>query len=152
MPVRTDAKREALAETGSINLRPEEVRDPLFQDSEFFDARDLVQVKYEMLRRVRVDGVSVAQAARSFGFSRVAFYQALTAFEQRGLPGLIRKRPGPKRAHKIYGAVLEFIDQRLAEDSSLRAGDLAEMVRKKFQLSVHPRSIERALTRRKKGR
>jgi transposase len=152
MPVRTDAKRQALAETGSMNPRPEKVRDPLFQDSEFFDARDLVQVKYEMLRRVQVDGVSVAQAARSFGLSRVAFYQALAAFGQHGLPGLIRKRPGPKHAHKIYGAVLEFIDQQLAEDSSLRAGDLAKLVRKKFQLSLHPRSIERALTRQKRGR
>jgi hypothetical protein len=32
--------------------------------------RDLVQVKYEMLRRVRVDGHSVSQSATGFGLSR----------------------------------------------------------------------------------
>ena len=38
-----------------------QVRDPLFTSgSPFFDPRDLVQVKYELLRRVRVDGDSVS--------------------------------------------------------------------------------------------
>ena len=35
---------------------PEAVTDEAFSASEFLDARDLVQVKYEMVRRVRVDG------------------------------------------------------------------------------------------------
>jgi transposase len=95
----------------------------------------------------------VAEAARTFGFSRVAFYQTLQAFQQGGLPGLVRKRPGPRAAHKLSEAVLTFLDETLAQDSSLRARQLTKMVRKKFRLSVHPRSIERALSRRrKKGR
>ena len=59
------------------NGAAEAARDELFLRHEFFDPRDLVQVKYEMLRRVRVDGASVSQAARDFGFSRTAFYRAL---------------------------------------------------------------------------
>ena len=51
-----DPKAAALAETRTLNPRPEAVRDEQFVSSEFFDARDLVQVKYEMVRRVRVDG------------------------------------------------------------------------------------------------
>jgi transposase len=83
----------------------------------------------------------------------VAYYQAQTAFEDQGLPGLIPKRPGPRRAHKLSETVLEYLDQERAADKSLRAKDLAERVLKKFGLSVHPRSIERALSkRRKKGR
>src|SRR4051812_49751372 len=35
---------------GTLNPRADDVRDPAFVDSEFFDPRDLVQVKYEMLR------------------------------------------------------------------------------------------------------
>ena len=54
-----DAKVAALAETRTLNPRPEAVRDEQFASSEFFDARDLVQVKYEMVRRVRVDGAPV---------------------------------------------------------------------------------------------
>jgi transposase len=153
MPERKDAKTESLQQSGSLHPRPEGVIDALFQDSDFFDRRDLVQVKYEMLRRVQKDGQSVADASRGFGFSRVAFYQALHAFQQGGLPGLVRKRPGPRGAHKLSETIMRFIEERLGANATLDARELARMVRKKFGLSIHPRSIERALSKRaKKGR
>jgi transposase len=153
MAERTDAKRQALRESRSLNRRPQGVRDPLFQQGSFFDAEDLVQVKYEMLRRVRLEGQSIAKAAGDFGLSRVAYYQVLDAFQREGLPGLVTKRPGPRRAHKLSATVMEFLEEELAQDGSLRAAELAERVRKKFGLVVHPRSIERSLARqRKKGR
>lgn len=148
-----DAKVKALKEYGVLNARSQEVTDELFTQNDFFDARDLVLVKYEMLRRVRIDGQSVTQAAHTFGFSRVAFYQAKSAFEKEGLAGLIPKRRGPRHAHKLSDAVLAFIDQQRSTDNTLHAGTLAARIRKRFRLSVHPRSIERALQRRqKKGR
>jgi transposase len=153
MPSTTDAKRHALREAGALHSRPQRVTDPLFQQSEFFDPQDLVQVKYEMLRRVRTEGRPVTEAAAAFGFSRVAYYQASSALTEHGLPGLVPKRPGPRHAHKLSEAVLEYLEQERARDESLRARDLPKMVLEKFGLSVHPRSIERALAkRRKKGR
>ncbi len=153
MDERHDSKRQALREHGVLNARANEVTDPLFQHSAFFDPQDLVLVKYEMLRRVRVEGVSVAAAARAFGFSRVAFYQVKAAFQKEGLPGLLPRRRGPKAANKLTAAVLEFIDRQRAADSSLRATQLAALLRRRLHLKVHPRSIERALARRaKKGR
>jgi len=89
-------------------------------------------------------------AAQAFGFSRVAFYQAKAAFEKEGLAGLIPKRRGPRHAHKLSDAVLDFIDQQRSMDATLRAGALVARIRKRFHLSVHPRSIERALQRRQK--
>ncbi len=150
MAEHTDAKRQALREARSLHRHPQQVRDPLFQQGVFFDPEDLVQVKYEMLRRVRLEGQSVAQATANFGFSRVAYYQILAAFREQGLPGLVTKRPGPRRAHKLSGAVLEFLAQELDREPSLRAVELVQAVRKKFGVSVHPRSIERALARRRK--
>ena len=38
-------KLKALLEEGTLNPRPGKVRDPKFQENEFFDPRDLVQVK-----------------------------------------------------------------------------------------------------------
>ena len=55
MGKRTDAKSRVLREQGSLNASPQDVSDPLFHDSAFFDPLDLVQVKYEMLRRVQAD-------------------------------------------------------------------------------------------------
>ena len=150
MDERSDSKSRVLREHGALHPRPEQVHDPLFQRSEFFDPRDLVLVKYEMLRRVRVEGMSVTDAAESFGFSRVTFYQALEAFQAEGLPGLLPPRRGPKAASKLTDAVLAFIDRQRAADPSLRAPELAEKVQEHLSLSVHPRSIERALARRAK--
>ena len=149
----TDAKRDALRAHRALHGRPQEVTDELYMTHEFFDHHDLVQVKYEMLRRVQLDHLPVSQAANTFGFSRPSFYQSLVAFQQSGLPGLIPKRRGPKTAHKLSDEVLEYIEQLRALDEALRASELSERILKKFGLSVHPRSIERALRRRrKKGR
>jgi len=61
---RPDPKVEALRKERALNRTPDEVNDPLFSSDSFFDARDLVQVKYEMLRRVRTDGHPITQASK----------------------------------------------------------------------------------------
>jgi transposase len=153
MPQPLDSKVESLRLQGALNPHPQKVADPVFLHGGFFDPRDLVQVKYEMLRRAQVDGTSVAQAAASFGFSRPLFYHTQEAFQEAGLPGLIRKRPGPRHAHKLTDEVIAFIERLRADDETADSASIAEKLRQKFQLTVHPRSIERALNRkRKKGR
>jgi transposase len=153
MEEHADSKRLALREHGAVNPRPQRVRDPLFAESEFFDPLDLVQVKYEMLRRVRVEHRPASEAAKAFGVSRVTLYQAMVTFGAEGLPGLLPRRRGPKCGHKLTAEVLEFIDRQRAADRQLRANQLADLVQEHLGLSVHPRSIERALARRsKKGR
>ena len=145
-----NTKVQALRESGTFNAVAEKVSDEVFGKYEFFDPRDLVQVKYEMLRRVQEDGLSVTEAARRFGLSRTAFYQALTLFEQHGIPGLIPKRPGPKDAHKLTAAVMEFLEQQRAANVSLKPAEMVELVTQEFGVAVHRRSIERALSRRRK--
>ena len=102
-PKNDDGKTESLKKYGALNPHPQKVGEKMFSDSalEFFDSRDLVQVKYEMLRAVEKEGRSVRQASEAFGFSRPAFYQAQSQFKQEGVIGLVKKRPGPKSAHKI---------------------------------------------------
>ena len=146
----TEAKSEALRAHRALHARPQDVTDELFLTHEFFDPHDLVQVKYEMLRRVQVDCLSVSQAADTFGFSRPSFYHSLATFQRAGLPGLIPQRRGPKTAHKLSDEVLEYIEQLRALDEALRATELSERILERFGLSVHPRSIERALNGKKK--
>ena len=129
------------------------MRDPAFTEgSPFFDPEDLVQVKYEMLRRVREEGHQVSETSAAFGFSRPSFYAAQAAFQKAGLPGLVPQRPGPRRAHKLSGPVLELLDEALAAEPALTSAALAALLEERLALRVHPRSIERALARRaKKG-
>ncbi len=58
-----DPKAAALREARCLNPHPEQVSDAAFLAEEFFDARDVVQVKYEMVRAVTVDKVPVTAAA-----------------------------------------------------------------------------------------
>ncbi len=149
---RRDPKSEALHEHGCIHPHPDKVSDEIFDSSEFFDSRDLVQVKYEMLRRVRVDGRKVAPTAAAFGLSRPSFYQARAAFERGGLAELLPKKPGPRRAHKLSGEVIAVLQEILATQPDLSSAELVEVVEQRFGFTVHPRSIERALERQKKKR
>ena len=147
-----DEKEEALRRHHALNPRPERVEDESFRsDNPFFDPRDLVQVKYEMLRSVREEGSTVTQAAESFGFSRPSFYEAQAAYEVSGLPGLLPQRPGPKRAHKLSDAVVDRLEEALETDGALNSKELAALLLDELGIRVHPRSIERALARRGKA-
>src|SRR2546426_5483018 len=145
-----DPKAHALQHQGALHRHPEHVTDDLFLTREFFDPRDLVQVKYEMLRRVQTEGHPVSRSASAFGFSRPSFYQAQAAFQQGGLPALTPQKRGPKQAHKLTAEVLAFLRQVRQQDPSLRAADLSSLVQDKYGISVHPRSIERAWVRSQK--
>jgi transposase len=147
-----DAKEQALEEEGVLNPEPEKVTDDRFVKEAFFDSRDLVQVKYEMLRRVRTEGATVTEAAETFGFSRPTFYQAQRALEEEGLPGLLPKRPGPKGAHKLTAEVMSFVEELRDGNTEVDSRELSRRIAERFGLSVHPRSIERALARREKKR
>jgi len=154
MPKQTprDPKFETLRQQGTLNPRPNDVTDELFETSEFFDVRDLVQVKYEMLRRVEKEGRPITEAAAAFGFSRPSFYQAQSAFDEGGLAGLVPHKRGPKEAHKLTSKIMDFLQRIHQDDPSLSSADLASRVARRFGVVVHPRTIERGLARRQKKR
>jgi transposase len=149
---RDDAKTQALEASRTLNPRPEKVTDPAFGPGGFFDPADLVQVKYEMVRKAEAGDVPASRAAADFGFSRQSLYSARAALRERGLAGLIPAKPGPKGGHKLTGQVVDLLEDLLAADPGLRAADLAAAVRERFGISVHPRSVERALQRRRSAR
>jgi transposase len=149
---RRDAKADALRAHGALHPRPHAVQAPLFASHDFFDPRDLVQVKYEMLRQVDVEGAPVARTADAFGVSRPTFYQTQAAFKQRGLAGLVPRKRGPRGAHKLDDAVMAFVATARAEDSTLSVRALLPRIHDRFGLDVHPRSLERALRRAEKKR
>ncbi len=146
---RTDLKEAALAGARCLNPHPEQVTDAEFLSSDFFDARDAVQVKYEMVRKVRAGGAPVTEAAAAFGYSRPAYYAAAAALEASGLEGLVPARPGPRSAHKLTEEVLAWAEEQLAADPGLRPAQLPDRIEGAFGVRVHPRSVERALARRR---
>jgi transposase len=155
MPPQPDpeAKRRALQASGTFNPRHDRVRHALFQQSDFFDSRDLLQLKYETLRALKEEGYSIARAAAEFGLSRPTIYQTQNHFQERGLEGLLPAKPGPKKPHKLTAAVRRHLQELIQAEPALGARELARRVHQRFNVKCHPRTIEKALkSEAKRGR
>lgn len=149
-PPRRDSKSQALAREGTLNPHPETVRDPLFTSNSFFDPHDLVQVRYEMVRRFDAEGTSITDVAASFGVSRPTFYKAQNSLAASGLAGLVPRQRGPKEGHKISSAVMIFVTNLKLEQPALTTSECLAAIKNEFGVTVHRRSLERALARKKK--
>jgi transposase len=148
----SDPKLAALKESGTLNPQADRVTDAAFVAGGFFDPRDLVQVRYEMLRQVHMDEQAVATVADNFGVSRPTFYKVQADFQRAGLAGLLPVKRGPHGPHKISGEVLEFIEDTARQDSHVDVLALIAQINQRFGLLVHRRTVERALSRLKKNR
>lgn len=146
----TNGKREALARDGALNPHPEAVRDAFFADNPFFDPADLVQVRYEMVRRHGVDGQVISEVATNFGVSRPTFYKAQAALATAGLAGLLPGQRGPKAAHKLSAEILAFDADLRAKSPGISMPRRLDAIERQFGVRVHRRSLERALVRKKK--
>jgi len=139
-------RQQALQAQGAAHLRPHAVTDSLFRDSAFFDPNDLVQVKYEMLRSVEKDGRAVVDAAETFGLSRPVYYVTQELFNREGLPGLLPRKRGPKRPHKLTEEVLAVLAQAVREAERMPSGaELAVHLAERCGIRAHPRTILRRL-------
>ena len=135
---RQDPKEAALAAARCLNPHPEQVTDPEFLGSDFFDARDAVQVKYEMVRKVKAGGAPVTEAAAAFGYSRPAYYAAAGALESSGLEGLVPARPGPRGASKLTEQILAWAEEQLAADPALRPAQLPDRIERGLRRARAP--------------
>jgi transposase len=142
-----DVKARFLADHQALHPHPEQVHDTLFQQGGFFDPRDLVQVRYEMLRRHLVERRPVSEIIQDFGISRQMFYVLLRIFQQKGLSGLLPRKRGPKDAHKCTAAIIAFVAACREESPGRSTKELAEEVGGKFGVRLHPRTLERHLSR-----
>ena len=145
-----EERKQRLKKEGTLHPNPDRVRSDLLAKSPFFDANDLMQIKYEMLRSVSADQQPVAEAAHTFGLSRVAYYHAQKQYQKYGLAGLLPRRRGPKHPHKFTPEVMSFIDEQLtATDGRPDWNLLSKQIEAGFGIKVHPRSVERAVKQKK---
>ena len=140
-------KHDRLRKAGTLNRTPEKVSDPMFAAGDFFDARDLLQVRYEMVRVVRLGEATLAQAAARFGVSRPTCFRMVKAFDGGGLQELVPARRGPRGPHKISPEILRFVEETRARHGRVGARRLVPLIEAEFGVRVHPRGLEKALER-----
>ena len=143
-------KRDRLKKTRTLNQSPEKVRDPMFATGDFFDPGDLLQVRYEMVRLVRLGGATLAQAAERFGVSRPTCFRMVKAFREGGLTALIPAPRGPRGPHKITAEILKFARACRQRHGRIGAKRLVPLIEAEFGVRLHPRGLEKALARAEK--
>lgn len=141
------AKHDELRKNGSFNHRADTVSAEIFMQSYFFDACDLIQVKYEMLRAVEQERRDVTSVSESFGFSRVSFYQIKKEFDENGIAGLVPKKRGPKGSRKLSDGDIEFA--RSLEGTHTKA-QILTLLKDVRGIEVSKRTLERQLFDKKK--
>ena len=117
---------------------------------EVLDPHDMVQLKYETVRAVEVDGHAIAQVALDFGLSRPTIYGAQEKLRQAGVEGLLPQKRGPKKPRKLTPEVLRYLEELVSSEPDLQAAVMVQRVRRRFGVVLHPRTVEKAV--RKKGR
>lgn len=128
-----------------VHPRPEAVSaEPFSCGQPFFLADDKVQVKYEMLRAVHVDGHTVSAASAAHGYSRAEYYLVDRAVAERGMAGLVDGRRG-RGPTKFVGRDRRVPPAGGAADRSGAA--LARDVAERFGVGLHRRTVERARRR-----
>jgi transposase len=146
------SKEQQLRKQRGLNPNPETVIDELFRTNEFFDPRDHLQVRYEMIRRHRVDKITIKEAARQFGVSRVTFHKFASMFDKEGIIGLISHKPGPQNPHKCTHEIIEFVTNKRKNEPKITMKTIISEVNEEFGVTLHRRTIERALAKyQKKG-
>jgi transposase len=112
---------------------------------DFFEPRDQLQVRYEMLRSHRVDEHKVAAVCQRYGVSRQTFYNLQERFLSGGTAGLLSRKRGPKGPSKLTGELLQLVERRLQQEPELSGGSLASQIEDRFGVAVHKRTLEKLL-------
>lgn len=140
-----ESKEETLKGNGCFNNNFGHVTAGIFNLNPFFDKRDIVQVKYEMLRAASNKEGSITEIAGAFGFSRKSFYQINKAFDIDGLHALIPKKTGPKKARKLNAEAQGFIESYLSEHKGSGAKEISSALESCMDVKIHPRTVYRFL-------
>ena len=89
-------------------------------------------------------------SCKSIGFSRISYYACKHAYETEGIFGLLPKKPGPKQPSKLTEEVLAFIEQQCKQTPPPGAEQLQTLVAERLGVTIHKRTIQRALQGKKK--
>jgi len=142
-------KVEILKVNGTYNKRYDSVRKPEFLEGGFYDPRDVVQVKYEMLRDAEDSGQAIGAVASKFGFSRTAYYNIKESFEKNGMSALIPEKTGPKKPHRLTETLQEFVDEYVIGHPNASSAEIVAVIQSEKSEVVSKRTIERYKSKKK---
>jgi len=144
----SDQKKKCLIRSGTLNARPEAVESELFKEIDFFDPHDRAQVKYEMVRAYCVEGKSISETCRQFGFSRESFYKIMKLLREVGFGALMPEKRGRKGPIKLKGEVLEFALNKKEENPDIHPDLLSKLIAERFGVQMHRTTVMRGIKKK----
>lgn len=142
-------KQEILIANGTFNKNYTKVRASYFVNDDFFDPRDIVQVKYEMLRMAQTSSKSIHEVADEFGFSRAGFYKTKSSFDSMGISALVPDKSGPRKARKLTEEHQLFIDEYLDKNPTASSESISRILHEERGLKISKRTVERYRSHKK---
>jgi hypothetical protein len=137
------ADADFLQRARCIHPAPGKVYDKRFQEEgSFFDPKDIVQVKYELIRSCVVEGNDVASTCVRFGFSRTTYYKVYEAFLQGGIPSLMGRPRGRPQPIKVNELVLGYLIAEKAKKPKLSASEMVTHVMNRYNVQISVRMIQ----------
>jgi hypothetical protein len=137
------ADPDLLRRARCLHLTPERVQDERFiEQPDFFDPKDIVQVKYELLRRCEVEGRDVAPTCLEFGFSRTTYYKVQQAFLDGGLPALMGRPRGRLKPIKVTDILRGYLIAEKAKNPKLSAREMVPALEERYHVQLSERMIQ----------
>lgn len=140
-----EEKIKFLKKEGLLNQKPDRISHSLFKIHDFFDPLDLLQVRYEMLRSVKVDGYPVAKVCRTFGFSREYYYKLWRMFLERGFVGLLGAPQGRRPLIALNQELVNFIIHKKLENPKLPSKKICKQIINIYHIECSTRTVERII-------
>ena len=143
------SKTEILIANGTYYKRYLSVKKQGFNVGGFYDPRDIVQVKYEMIREAQDSGRTIRDVAEDFGFSRTAYYAIKEDFDANGMLAFIPEKKGPRRQYKLTEQLREFVDEYAAGHPKARAAEIVGAIMSERGVEISKRTVERYTAKKK---
>lgn len=142
-------KKDILIKNGTYNKNHDKVQKKAFQEDEFYDPMDVVQVRYEMIKDASGGGRAIEQVTSEYGYSRASYYHIMDNFKKGGMLALVPEKTGPKTARKLTDDLREYVTKYIEANPSASSSKIASEIQRNKGIAISKRTIERFRSKKK---
>ena len=142
-------KEAFLKANHTFNFRNDKVIASRFIESDLYASRDLLQVRYELVRSIEEGDIALDEVPDKYGVSSVTAKRYVRSFKEGGMIALVPEQKGPKGPSSLDDEALRFIDSYIAEHPKASGRKVHEALESERHLGISKRTVERYLSSKK---
>ena len=142
-------KEEHLRATQTFNTNYAKINDPIFQRSGIMDPRDLLLVRFELVRSLELDGKPIEEVCSQYGISPCTARRYVRDMKERGLIALVPEKRGPNGPSVMTDEIANYIDKYLTDHPKASAGKVYQSLVDAKKVTIGKRTVERYISSKK---